>query len=239
VAGYAGDLHADLHAPALAAVDVAVGGLGDDHELRADLLLIYEVLPAQAVAVLFLHGAGDQHRIAVVDKAKILHDLGAVDGRDNATQLIRGTAAADLRVILKALIGVEFPVVCVANAHGVDVRVKADEGRSRTQVTEHVAHGVYLDLVKGERLHLLGDALDNRFLAGALAGDAHQVTQEPGHILLVVLSSVLDALEVHDLSSLLSCFLCCTPVFRVRSCKHTTVCVQYQLIFSTKNYYFV
>ena len=81
VAGNALHVHADLHAAALAAVDVAVGRLGHDHELGPHLAFIDDVLPAQAVAVLFLHRAGDQHRVLIGEEAQILHDLRAVDPR--------------------------------------------------------------------------------------------------------------------------------------------------------------
>jgi hypothetical protein len=60
VAADALDVHPDLHAAPVAAVDAAVGGLGGDDELRRHLVLVMDVLPAQAVAVLLLHGAGDQ-----------------------------------------------------------------------------------------------------------------------------------------------------------------------------------
>ena len=60
VAGDALDVHADLHAAPVAAVDAAVGGLGGDDELTCSCgcpwreELVDDVLPAHAVAVLLL-----------------------------------------------------------------------------------------------------------------------------------------------------------------------------------------
>ncbi len=53
------DMHLHLHAAAMAAVDVHVGRLGDHHQLRPDFLFLDEMLPAQSVAILFHHRAGE------------------------------------------------------------------------------------------------------------------------------------------------------------------------------------
>ena len=63
--GDALDVDADLHAAALSAVDSAVGRLGGDDELRTDLVLVDYVLPAEAVAVLFLYRSRDDHPVLV------------------------------------------------------------------------------------------------------------------------------------------------------------------------------
>ena len=65
VAGNALDVDADFHAAALTAVDAAVGRFRRDDEVRADLIFVDDVLPAEAVTVFFLDGAGDEDRIGV------------------------------------------------------------------------------------------------------------------------------------------------------------------------------
>ena len=116
VAGDALHVHADLHAAAVAAVDAAVGGLGGDDELDLLLLdavggevLVDDVLPAHAVAVLLLHGADDHDLVALGDEAQILHDLGAVGGGGHAALLVGAAAAIDDLVVLIALVGVVGP----------------------------------------------------------------------------------------------------------------------------------
>ncbi len=80
MAGHAEHFDLDLHAAAVTAVDVAVGGLGGDDELGTDLVLVDDVLPAQAVTVFFLNGSGDQDFVFIGEHAQIFHDLCAVDG---------------------------------------------------------------------------------------------------------------------------------------------------------------
>lgn len=63
MAGYALHVNPYLHAPAVAAVYAAVGGLGGYHELGNYLILIVDILPAKAVAVLLLYGSNYQNLI--------------------------------------------------------------------------------------------------------------------------------------------------------------------------------
>ena len=126
MAGNALDVHTDLHTASLAAVDAAVGGLGGNHEVRADLVLVDDVLPAKAVAVLFLNRTGYQNSVLVGEQTQILHDLSAVNRADDTAALVGHAASADLGVVLVALVGIEVPVVLVADANGVDVGVKTD-----------------------------------------------------------------------------------------------------------------
>jgi len=130
VAGDAVDLDADLHPAALAAIDAVVGRLGGDDEFRLHALLLDEVEPAEAVAVLLLHRAGHQVGEALVEQAEVAGDGPAVDRRHDAAELVGAAAAADDLVVLKALEGVEVPVGDVADADRVDVPVKGDEGRA-------------------------------------------------------------------------------------------------------------
>src|SRR5699024_1928282 len=53
VAGNSFYVHTDLHTSALSSVDAAVCGFGGDNELRTDLVLVDNVLPAETVAVFF------------------------------------------------------------------------------------------------------------------------------------------------------------------------------------------
>ncbi len=78
VAGGAVNVDADLHAAAVTTVDAAVGGLGGDDELRLDAVLVVDVLPAHAVAVLFLDRADNHDLVALGDEAHVLHHLGSV-----------------------------------------------------------------------------------------------------------------------------------------------------------------
>ena len=205
VAGDALHVHADLHAAAVTAVDAAVGGLGGDDELdlAAGVLgtvevLVDDVLPAHAVAVLFLDGADHHDLVALGDEAHILHDLGAVHGGSHAALLV-GTAAAEDDVLgLIALVGVGLPVVDVADAHGVDVGVDGDDLVALAHPADDVAQAVDLHLVEAQLLHLGLDAHDDFLLLTALAGVGDHIPQETGHIGLVALCCSLDRFKIHN-----------------------------------------
>ena len=177
VAGDAVDVHADLHAAAVAAVDAAVGGLGGDDELNLLTgvlgtveVLVDDVLPAHAVAVLLLDGTDDHDLVALGDKAEVLHHLRGVRSGGHAALLVGAAAAVDELVGLVALVGVGLPVVAVADAHGVDVGVDGDDLVALAHPADDVAQAVDLDLVKAELLHLGLDAGHDLALLAGLGG---------------------------------------------------------------------
>ncbi len=205
VAADALHVHTDLHAAPVAPVDAAVGGLGGDHELnlapgvlRALEVLVDDVLPAHAVAVLFLDGAHDHDLIALGDEPQVLHDFRPVHGGGHAALLVAAAPAEDDIVRLIALVGVRFPVVNVSDAHGVDVGVDGNDFFALAHPADDVAQAVDFHLVKAQLLHLGLDAHHHFFFLAALAGVGNHVPQEPGHLRLVALRGRLDLLEIHD-----------------------------------------
>ena len=74
----------------------------------------------------FLNRTGYQNGVLVGEQTQILHDLSAVNRADDTAALVGHAASADLGVVLVALVGIEVPVVLVADANGVDVGVKTD-----------------------------------------------------------------------------------------------------------------
>src|SRR5699024_4407273 len=188
-------------------VDTAVGGLGGDNEL--DLLLglllggevlIDDVLPAHTVAVLFLDRAHHHDLIALGDQVQILHDLGAVHSRGHTALLVGTAAAIDDVVGLIALVGVLFPVIDVADTHGVDVGVDGDDLLAVAHPADDVAQAVDLYLVIAQLLHLGLDAHDHFFLLAALAGVGDHGPQEAAHIRFIALSRALNRLKIHATS---------------------------------------
>ena len=197
VAGDALDVHADLHAAAVAAIDAAVGGLGGDDELGDDLIHIIDVLPAHAVAVLFLDGADHHDLVPGGDEPQVLHDLGAVDSGGHAALLVGAAAAIDDLVGFVALVGVVGPVGQVADAHGVDVGVDGDDLLAVAHPADDVAQAVDFHLVKVQLLHLGLDALDHALLLAALAGDGDHGAQKLRHVFLVAFGGCLDSFIIH------------------------------------------
>ena len=203
VAADALHVHADLHAAAVSAVDAAVRGLGGDDELGLDAVDVVDVLPAHAVAVLFLHGADDHDLVALGDEVHVLHHLGGVRGARHAALLVGSAAAADELVILEALVRVEVPVVAVADAHGVDVGVDGDDLLALAHEAHDVTEAVHLDLVEAQLLHLGLDAGDDLALLAGLAGVRDHGAQERRHVLAVGVSRGLDLVEVQVLHVIL------------------------------------
>ena len=203
VAGNALDVHADLHTAAVTAVDAAVGGLGGDDEFNLLLLdalggevLVDDVLPAHAVAVLFLNGADDHDLVAFGDQAQVLHDLGAVGGGSHAALLVGAAAAIDDLVVLIALVGIVGPVVDVADADGIDMGVNGDDLIAGAHPADDVAQAVDLNFVVAQLFHLPLDAGDNFLLLTALAGIGDHFPQEAGHVGLIAFSGGFDLLKI-------------------------------------------
>ena len=199
MAGDALHVDADFHAAAVATVDAAVGRLGGDDELGLDAIYVVDVLPAHAVAVLFLDAAHDHDLVALGNEVHVLHHLGRVGGGGNAALLVGAATAADELVILEALVRVEVPVVAVANANSVDVAVDGDDLVARAHEAHHVAQAVNLDLVKAELLHLGLDAGHNVALLAGLAGVGDHGAQERSHVRVVGLRRFLDLVVVEFL----------------------------------------
>ena len=65
MAGNALYVYTDLHTSTMSTVDTAIGRLSRDYELRNDLVLVVDVLPAHTVAVLFLYGTNDHDLVAL------------------------------------------------------------------------------------------------------------------------------------------------------------------------------
>ena len=204
VAGNALHVHPDFHAAPVAPVDAAVGGLGGDDELdlAAGVLgtlevLVDDVLPAHAVAVLLLHGADHHDLVACGNQAHVLHDLGAVHGGGHAALLVAAAPAVEDVLGLIAGVGVGFPVADVADAHGVDVGVDGDDLLALAHPADDVAQAVDLHLVIAQLFHFGLDAHDHFLLLAALAGVGDHVPQEPAHVRLVALGGLFDRFEVH------------------------------------------
>ena len=191
---------ADLHAAAVTAIDAAVGGLGGNDELGLNAVLVVDVLPAHAVAVLFLDGADDHDLVALGDKTHVLHHLGSIGSRSHAALLVGAAAAVDDLVGLVALIGIGIPVLDVADADGVDVGVDGDDLVALAHKAHDVAQAVDLDLVIAKVLHLGLDTGNNLALLAGLRGMANHCAKKTRHISTVGLSSVFNCLEIEFLS---------------------------------------
>ncbi|MPN05629.1 hypothetical protein SDC9_152880 [bioreactor metagenome] len=197
-------VYADFHAPAMAAIDAAVRRFGGNDKLRLDLVLVVNVLPAEAVAVLFLNGGRDQNLVAFRNQAEVLHDLCAVHGGNHAALLVGTAAPVDDVVGFIAFVGILFPVADVADADGVDVSVKRDDFIAGAHPAEGVSFGVDFGLVKAERFHLFDGALDDAFLFTAFAGNRDEIAEEFCHLFFISLRRLFDLAVIHGASIFLS-----------------------------------
>jgi hypothetical protein len=80
-----------------------------------------DALPAEAVAVLLLHGADDPEGVVAVELV-LLDELAGVDHRGHAGLLVGGAAAPDHAVGEVAAVRVVLPLRAVADPDGVDGR---------------------------------------------------------------------------------------------------------------------
>ena len=197
-------VHTDLHAAPVTAVNAAVGGLGGDHKLDfaagvlgAVEVLVDDVLPAHAVTVLLLHGAHHHDLVALGDQIQILHDLGAVSGGGHAALLVGAAPAVNDIVCFVALVGVSFPVVPVADAHGVDVGVDGDDLVAFAHPADDIAQAVDFHFVITQLFQFCLDAHDHILLLAALAGMRDHGPQELAHIGFIFLCCAFDCFKIH------------------------------------------
>ena len=185
----------------MTAIDSAVGRLGGDDELGLDLIHVVDVLPAHAVAVLFLNRSHNHYPVAFRDEAEVLHDSCSVCGRCHSAFLVGAAAAVDDLVVLIALVGICGPVVDVSYSDGIDVGIDGDDLVAFSHPSDYISETVNLNLVIAELLHLFLDSVDNALLLTAFRGNCNHVSQESGHVGTVFLCSFLDGIKIHLESS--------------------------------------
>jgi hypothetical protein len=202
VATAAFNFHPDFHPAPMTAIDVQVCRLGNDDEFRLELLFVEQVLPAQAVAVLFHDRAGEIDRELVI-QAQLLDDLARIDHRGHAALLIHSAAAPDLAVFDSRLEGIEAPLLAVAGIDGVNVGVEGNDARPLANPPDNAAQTVHANLVEPDLLHLLLDDLDHLLLFGGKGRRADKVREEANGILFERFGSLLNGFvgRVHSESS--------------------------------------
>ena len=201
MAGDAFDVDADLHASSLSAVDTAVRGLCGYDEFRADLVFVDDVLPAQAVAVFLLDGSHDHDLASFGDQVHILHDLCSVYCGHQAAALVGHAAPADLGLVLISFVWIKGPVVDIADAYGVNMRIVCDDPVACAHIADHIPLGIDDDLIEVQLFHLCGDRVDVCFFIAALARVPDNGAQECGHVRLITLRCFFDLVEIHSVLS--------------------------------------
>ena len=172
--------HPDLHAPPVSPVDVARRGLREHHELWTVPVLVDDVLPAEAVAVLLLDRPR-HHEGEIAGEAEVLYDFARIDHGCHAALLVAGSPADDDLVVLVSFVGVILPEGPVADADGIDMGIEGDEVSARSDETEDVPHGVDLHPVVPAGLHLRPDPGNHFLLPAALAGKSDHVPKKTGY----------------------------------------------------------
>jgi len=133
-----------------------------------------DVLPAEAVTVLFLDGAGDKQGIVAV-KAQLFDNFAGIDHGCHAAFLVAGSPAEDDLVIFISGVRIMLPVFPVSNTHGVDVGIHGNQVLSGADVPQDIAHGIDFHPVKSHGFHFLFDTLHDFFFLAAFTGNGHHV----------------------------------------------------------------
>ena len=68
--------------------------------------------------------------------------------------MVGATASTNELVVLKALIGIEVPVITITNSDGINVAINSDDLIACAHEAHNVAEAVNLNLIKAELLHL-------------------------------------------------------------------------------------
>ena len=201
MAGNAFYVDTDFHTSALSPVDTSVGRLCGDNKFRTDFIFINNVLPAETVAVFFLNSSYNHNLTAFRNQIQILHDSCAVNSRYKTAALVGHTAAADLCLVLVALIGIECPVVNISDSYGVDMCVIRDNSFAGSHVADDISLRINNNLIKIQLFHLSSDCVNVRFFVAALSRVFYNGPQKCGHIFLITLRGLFDFVEIHSFLS--------------------------------------
>ena len=184
------DLDANLHAAAVAAVDVHVCRLGDDDEFGLQLLDVEQVLPTKAVAILLHDRGGEEHRELVV-QPEFLDEFTRVNHRGDAALLVHRAAPPNLPGLHEWLERIELPSGHVAGINRVHVAVKGNHALALADAADDVAKPVNLNAVKADGLHLLFDDGDDVLLLGRKRLRADEVGEKAHGVFLHRLGALL------------------------------------------------
>ncbi len=164
VAGDPAEVDRDLHAAAVSAVDVEVGRLGADHEVRLDLLFFDDPVPAETIAILF-HDGTDNVEGQVTVKAEFLENAASGHSGGRATLLVNRSTTMHETVLDLPRKGIKGPVVAVADTDCIHVPVDRQNFFSVSDPADHVPESIDADFVKAGLFHLaLELGLDFLFL---------------------------------------------------------------------------
>ena len=160
MARHARDRDADFHAPAMAAPHLAIGGIGNHDAFRADVVFVDEVLPAEAVAILFLHRADHVERV-IARQIEVFDDFRAINHAGQRAFLIRRAAPVNDAVLEFAFIRVMRPRGGIADADGIHMRVNRQNCLAVADAPYNIAHRVNRDFIEPDAEHFLLDMLNN------------------------------------------------------------------------------
>ena len=165
VAGDSLNIYSDLHTSSVSSVDTAVCRLCRDDEIdlvscifRTIKVLVYYVLPAHSVAVLFHYGSDYHDLISFRDESEIFHDLCAVYSRSHSAFLVGAAASVNDVVCLISLVRIVCPVVDVSDTYCIDVGIDGDDLVSLAHPADDISEAVYFYLVIAKLFHLSLDA---------------------------------------------------------------------------------
>ena len=107
---YALYLNAYFHTSSLSSVYTVIRRFCNNNKFWFYFILIYNILPAKAVAVFFLNSSRNKHCNIVRYKVKILHNFCAVYRTYNASKLVGSSSATYFCFCFITFIRVKFPV---------------------------------------------------------------------------------------------------------------------------------
>lgn len=161
------------------AIDLQAGRLGGDNHFGAQDVFLDDVLPAEAVAVFFLH-AGDHPDGQVFGyHVQFLEHGDGDDGGDETAFLVGDAAAIDFAIPDFGGIGLALgPQADVADVHGVAVAVKSNHAGAVADAPEQVAHAVNDDFLVAHVFHGFFEELDDFAFLAAGRGNRGGVLEE-------------------------------------------------------------
>src|SRR5579872_1789183 len=177
----------------MAPVDVELGGLPDNHEVRTNSFVLDQRVGGDAVAPL-LHVAEVVER-PVAKQIELDQGGDGVDHGRRRALLVARSASEDDAVLSLPLEWIPGPLGAIADAHRVDVTVEEQRAVPAPGPAEDIAHAIESNIVESEAAHPLGACLADRTDLGIVAGNADQIPQEVDHVSGVPIYVGVDGLK--------------------------------------------
>jgi len=198
VSGAPGGDDFQLYAALVSAVNVHLGWLADNDEIRPDARIYFHERVGRDAVAPFFHVAEVKHSI-VIQEPEVPGDCQTVNHPRGAALLIAGATGIEVAVFDLADKWIPVPVADIADADCIDVRVIEQNPRTIPDAAEGVAHLIEAYFFITEFVHLGLDAFADRSNQRVCRRNGADIAQELDDIAFIFFYFGFDFLnKIHE-----------------------------------------